>query len=135
MEKKGDRDEKMLSTKIAWLLGKGSLKEFETNRNPEVSDFRLDMVEKCKRAIEFHNGASWEERVSYCYPSEIDPNSEKNRLIDDRMQAQVFYNYICTSSKYFVHVRTVRTCKYFNLKKCMYVFVQLLYHLFSSEWP
>lgn len=95
VEKKGDRDEKMLSTKIAWLLGKGSLKDFETGRDPEITDFRLAMVEKCQKAVEFHNAAVWEhcawdKRVLYCYPPDTESSVEKNQLIADRMQTQVF---------------------------------------------
>ena len=39
VEKKGDREEKIMSTKIGWLIGK-CLKDFETSRDPEVNDFR-----------------------------------------------------------------------------------------------
>lgn len=90
MEKKGDRDEKMLSTKIAWLLGKGSLKDFETVRDPEVSDFRLSMVDKCRKAIDIRNGATWEEKVMYCYPADTESTPEVSQLVSERLSPQVY---------------------------------------------
>ena len=89
VEKKGDRDEKMLSTKIAWLLGKGSLKDFETVRDPEVSDFRLCMVDKCRKSIDAHNAATWEEKVMYCYSPDIETTAEVSQLVADKLSSQV----------------------------------------------
>ncbi len=71
----------MLSTKIAWLLGKGSLKDFETVRDPEVSDFRISMVDKCRKAIEIRNAAIWEEKVMYCYPPDVESAQEESQLV------------------------------------------------------
>lgn len=89
VEKKGDRDEKMLSTKIAWLLGKGSLKDFDNVRDSEVSDFRMSVVDKCRTAIEIRNKATWEEKVTYCYPSDIESTAELSQLVSDRLSVQV----------------------------------------------
>ena len=89
VEKKGDRNEKMLSTKIAWLLGKGSLKDFETVRDPEVSDFRMSMVEKCRRAIENRNVFNWEEKVMYCYSPDIETTAEVSQLVSEKLSPQV----------------------------------------------
>lgn len=79
----------MLSTKIAWLLGKGSLKDFETFRDPEVSDFRMSMVEKCRKAIEVHNAATWEEKVMYCYPPDTESTPEVSQLVAEKLSQQV----------------------------------------------
>lgn len=89
MEKKGDLEEKMLSTKIAWLLGKGSLKDFENVRDPEITDFRVSMIEKCQQAIELRNKFAWEERVFYCYPPDIESSNEISQLMSDRLSPQV----------------------------------------------
>ncbi len=95
MEKKGDRDEKVLSTKIALLLGKGNLKDFENGRDPEISDFRLAMVDKCKKAVEFHNpinddySSAWDKKVLYCYPPDTEASMDKNQLIMERLHTQV----------------------------------------------
>lgn len=97
VEKKGDRDEKMLSTKIAWLLGKGSLKDFETVRDPEVTDFRMSMVEKCRKAIETRNAATWEDKVVYSYPPDCDNDSEVSKLVIERLSPQVFFYFALSS--------------------------------------
>ena len=97
VEKKGDQDEKMLSTKIAWLLGKGSLKDYESVRETEITDFRISMMDKCRRAIEQRNGFSWEEKVMYCYPPDLEGTAETTQLVDDRLSETV-------SNDVFVHV-------------------------------
>lgn len=89
MEKKGDREEKLLSTKIAWLLGKGSLKEFENVRDPEITDFRVSMIEKCQQAIELRNQFGWEDMVWYCYPPDIESSTELSQLLTERLSPQV----------------------------------------------
>ncbi len=89
VEKKGNQDEKMLSTKIAWLLGKGSLKDFETVREAEVNDFRATMIEGCRSAIEQRSGFRWEQKVLYHYPPDIESSSEISQLVADRLSPQV----------------------------------------------
>ena len=79
----------MLSTKIAWLLGRGSLKDFETVREAEVNDFRATMIDKCRTAIEQRNAASWEEKVLYHYPPDIESSSEISQLVSTRLSPQV----------------------------------------------
>ena len=94
MEKKGDREEKLLSSKIAWLIGKGSLKEFENVRDPEITDFRVSMIEKCQRAIELRNQFSWEELVLYCYPPDIESTTDISQLMAERLSPQVQDPYV-----------------------------------------
>ncbi len=89
MEKKGNQDEKMLSTKIAWLLGKGSLKDFETVREAEVNDFRATIIGGCRTAIEKRNAFSWEAKVMYHYPPDIESSSEITQLVANRLSPQV----------------------------------------------
>ncbi len=79
----------MLSTKIAWLLGKGSLKDFETVREAEVNDFRATMIEGCRSAIEQRSGFRWEQKVLYHYPPDIESSSEISQLVADRLSPQV----------------------------------------------
>ena len=88
VEKKGDQEEKMLSTKIGWLIGK-CLREFETLRDPEVNDFRISMIEQCRNAVVTRNNYNWEEMVVYCYPPDIESNSEVSSLVQDRLSPQV----------------------------------------------
>ena len=89
MEKKGDREEKLLSTKIAWLLGKGSLKDFENVRDPEITDFRISMIDKCQKAIVKRNQFAWEDMVFYCYPPDVESSNEISQLMTERLSPQV----------------------------------------------
>ena len=89
VEKKGNQDEKMLSTKVALLLGKGSLKDFEAVREAEVNDFRATMIERCREAIEARNKFSWEQKVLYHYPPDIESSAEISQLVADRLSPQV----------------------------------------------
>ena len=89
MEKKGDREEKLLSTKIAWLLGKGSLKDFENVRDAEITDFRVSMIDKCQKAIEKRNQFGWDEMVFYCYPPDVESSNEISQLMTERLSPQV----------------------------------------------
>ena len=89
VEKKGNQDEKMLSTKVALLLGKGSLKDFEAVREAEVNDFRATMIERCREAIEARNKFSWEQKVLYHYPPDIESSAEISQLVASRLSPQV----------------------------------------------
>ena len=89
MAKIGDHEEKILSNKIAWLLGKGSLKDFENVRDAEITDFRVSMIEKCRQAIELRSQFSWEDMVFYCYPPDIESTTEISQLMSERLSPQV----------------------------------------------
>lgn len=79
----------MLSTKIAQLLGKGSLKDYESLRETEITDFRISMIDKCRKAIEERNSFKWEDRVMYCYPPDLESNAETTQLVNDRLSSAV----------------------------------------------
>jgi len=88
VEKKGDREEKILSNKIGWLIGK-CLRDFDMVDDPEVNDFRMSMIGKCQRAIQERNAYSWEEKVLYCYPPDIESTDEVTPLVQDRLSPKV----------------------------------------------
>ena len=123
VEKKGDREEKLLSSKIAWLIGKGSLKEFENVRDPEITDFRVSMIEKCQRAIEQKKQFPWEELVLYCYPPDIESTTDISQLMAERLSPQVQL-YIKDCIKLILYVATVYvtliTCTFDTFIFCYY---------------
>ena len=51
VEKKEDGEEKLFANRINILIDK-SMKEFESVRDPEVNDFRLAMIDRCRAAVE-----------------------------------------------------------------------------------
>ena len=88
VEKKGDSDEKVFASKIGWLTGK-CLRDFEAVDDPAVDDFRMSMLEKCKLAIEARNAGSFEEKVLYCYPPDIENTEEVTPLVQERLNPKV----------------------------------------------
>lgn len=110
----------MLSTKIAWLLGRGSLKDFETVREAEVNDFRTAMIDKCRTAIDQRNAASWEEKVLYHYPPDIESSAEISQLVATRLSPQVSKSHcqVCvqifspTFDPPLEHIHCVNPCLY-----------------------
>ena len=88
MEKKGDHEEKMLGTKITWLIGK-CLKDFDNSRDPEVTDFRVSMVDKCRVAIVERGSFSWEQKMLYCFPPDIESSTEISSLVQSRLSPTV----------------------------------------------
>lgn len=91
VEKKGDREEKIMSTKIGWLIGK-CLKDFETSRDPEVNDFRISMVDRCRKAIQERNRFTWAQKVNYCYPPDIENQAVVTQVVTERLSPQsTFY--------------------------------------------
>ena len=51
VEKKEDGEDKLFGNKLGIVIDK-SLKDFESARDPEVNDFRLSMIDKCRTAVE-----------------------------------------------------------------------------------
>ena len=70
VERKGNEAEKKLSTQISWLIGR-QVKEFENSRDPEVTDFRILMVEECRLAIERRACFKWLDKLLYCFPPRL----------------------------------------------------------------
>ena len=89
IERKGDRDEKLLVSEISCLIGKLNLNEFDQMQSPEVNDFRGTyrcMVEEISRE---RNQMNWEGRALYAYPPELENSDEipahvEKHLMDNR---------------------------------------------------
>ena len=71
VEKKGDKEEKLLNARISNLINK-RLGDFDSLRDQEVNDFRASMVDKCRGAIESRGKAAWKEQVKYLYSPDIE---------------------------------------------------------------
>ena len=88
IERKGDREEKLLNSEISCLIGK-NLDEFDQMESPEVNDFRRTyryMVEDISRE---RNQLNWEGRAMYAYPPEIETSNDipahvEQNLMDNR---------------------------------------------------
>ena len=51
VEKEENAEDKMFGNRLGIIIDK-SLKDFENMRDPEVNDFRLYMIDKCRNAVE-----------------------------------------------------------------------------------
>lgn len=71
VEKKGDKEEKLLNARISNLINK-RLGDFDSLRDKEVNDFRASMVNKCRGAIEDRRKAAWKEQAQYLYSPDIE---------------------------------------------------------------
>lgn len=71
VEKKGDKEEKLLNARISNLINK-RLGDFDSLRDPEVNDFRASMVDKCREAIESRKLAAWKKQAKYLYSPDIE---------------------------------------------------------------
>ena len=110
VEKKGDSDEKLLASKIGWLTGK-SRSDFEAIDEPAVDDFRVSMLEKCRLAIEARNAASFEEKVLYCYPPDIENTEEVTPLVQERLNPKVGSSCISWPSSGSRHLQCEKNCR------------------------
>ncbi len=54
-----------------------------------MNDFRATIIGCCRTAIEQRNSFSWEQKVLYHYPPDIESNSEMSQLVADRLSPQV----------------------------------------------
>ena len=71
VEKKGDKEEKLLNARISNLINK-RLGDFDSLRDQEVNDFRASMVDKCRGAIEDRGKAAWKEQTQYLYSPDVE---------------------------------------------------------------
>lgn len=71
VEKKGDKEEKLLNARISNLINK-RLGDFDSLRDQEVNDFRAVMVDKCRGAIEDRGKAAWKEQAQYLYSPDVE---------------------------------------------------------------
>jgi phosphatidylinositol-4,5-bisphosphate 3-kinase len=94
VEKKEDGEEKLFGNRLGIVIDK-SLKEFESVRDPEVNDFRLSMIDRCQAAVEIRNQATWEQKVMYLYPPDVESTGDISSLVQDKLNPQ---------NQFFVHV-------------------------------
>ena len=90
VERKGNESEKKLSTQISWLIGR-QVKEFENSRDPEVTDFRIAMVERCRQAIEARSHFKWQDHLMYCYPPVLESGPRLTTLIREKLNENSCY--------------------------------------------
>ncbi|ELU18517.1 hypothetical protein CAPTEDRAFT_18019 [Capitella teleta] len=84
IEKKGNRAEKVINAQISILLGKG-LREFDSLKSSEVSDFRRNMRVMTDRVAKERDSQPWLQRMKCLYPPDLASSSEMPAQIMDRI--------------------------------------------------
>ena len=88
VERKGNEAEKKQSTQISWQIGR-QLKEFELCKDPEVTDFRLAMVDQCEKAIQDRANFTWIDKLVYSFPPSVESSMDISSLVEEKLTAQV----------------------------------------------
>lgn len=70
-EPKGNKEEKMLNSEIGLAIGM-PVHEFDEVKDSEIIEFRRNILNVCKEAVDIRNSRGEEGQASYVYPSEID---------------------------------------------------------------
>ena len=89
IERKGDREEKLLDSEISCLIGK-NLNEFDQMQNPEVNEFRKSYRYIAEQISRERNQLSWEERAMYAYPPELENSDEIPAHIEKNLNNRRF---------------------------------------------
>lgn len=88
IERKGDREEKLLTSKIGVLIGK-NLEEYKQMQNAEIDEFRRRYGEFVEGIARERRQLEWEERAMYAYPPQVDlgesaPEFVERNLMENR---------------------------------------------------
>uniref|UniRef100_A0A8C2ATU3 phosphatidylinositol-4,5-bisphosphate 3-kinase n=1 Tax=Cyprinus carpio TaxID=7962 RepID=A0A8C2ATU3_CYPCA len=91
--REGDRVEKLITTQISLLIGKGH-HEFESQKNHEVNEFRTKMRTFCEERAQVRQMLPWDKWMEYNFPCDLEPCSV---VAQSRK--------LCSGKKIFVNVK------------------------------
>lgn len=75
VEPKGNKEEKMLNSEIGLAIGM-PVHEFDEMKDQEVIEFRRDILNVCKEAVEMRDSGNEDSLAAYVYPPEIESSKE-----------------------------------------------------------
>ncbi|KYO26296.1 hypothetical protein Y1Q_0018542 [Alligator mississippiensis] len=84
VEPAGDRDEKMLNREIGLAVGT-PVRELEASRDPEVRDFRRNVLNVCREAAERRGADAPRSRALYAWPPRVHASPELPRPLYDKL--------------------------------------------------
>ncbi|XP_044301387.1 phosphatidylinositol 4,5-bisphosphate 3-kinase catalytic subunit delta isoform [Varanus komodoensis] len=70
--REGDRAKKLVNSQISLLIGKG-LHEFDSLKDPEVNDFRAQMLQFCEERVARRQQLNWRAWMEYSFPVQLEP--------------------------------------------------------------
>ncbi|XP_035996739.1 phosphatidylinositol 4,5-bisphosphate 3-kinase catalytic subunit alpha isoform isoform X1 [Fundulus heteroclitus] len=84
IEPVGNREEKILNREIGFAIGM-PVCEFDLVKDPEVQDFRRNILNVCKDSVELRNASGPHSRALYVYPPNIESTEELPRHIYSKL--------------------------------------------------
>uniref|UniRef100_A0A672RQ50 phosphatidylinositol-4,5-bisphosphate 3-kinase n=1 Tax=Sinocyclocheilus grahami TaxID=75366 RepID=A0A672RQ50_SINGR len=75
IEPVGNREEKILNREIGFAIGM-PVCEFDLVKDPEVQDFRRNILNVCKDSVELRDATGSHSRALYVYPPNVESSSE-----------------------------------------------------------
>uniref|UniRef100_A0A8C2H616 Zgc:158659 n=1 Tax=Cyprinus carpio TaxID=7962 RepID=A0A8C2H616_CYPCA len=113
IEPLGNREEKILNREIGFAIGM-PICEFELVKDPEVQDFRRNILSVCREAVEEREGGGAHTQALYVYPPNVESSADLPQHIYSKLDKgasalelhhQDLVNYIfCTQSQHDVSV-------------------------------
>uniref|UniRef100_A0A7N6B664 Phosphatidylinositol-4,5-bisphosphate 3-kinase n=1 Tax=Anabas testudineus TaxID=64144 RepID=A0A7N6B664_ANATE len=94
IEPVGNREEKILNREIGFAIGM-PVCEFDLVKDPEVQDFRRNILNVCKDSVELRDASGPHSRALYVYPPNVESTQELpkhiyNKLDKGRLQIYTF---------------------------------------------
>uniref|UniRef100_A0A3Q4GAG1 phosphatidylinositol-4,5-bisphosphate 3-kinase n=1 Tax=Neolamprologus brichardi TaxID=32507 RepID=A0A3Q4GAG1_NEOBR len=80
IEPVGNREEKILNREIGFAIGM-PICEFDLVKDPEVQDFRRNILNVCKEAVDLRDSNGPHSRALYVYPPNVESSAELPRHI------------------------------------------------------
>ncbi|KAM7379026.1 hypothetical protein PAMP_004604 [Pampus punctatissimus] len=84
IEPVGNREEKILNREIGFAIGM-PICEFELVKDPEVQDFRRNILNVCKEAVDLRDSNGPHSRALYVYPPNVESSAELPRHIYNKL--------------------------------------------------
>ncbi|RWS15774.1 Phosphatidylinositol-4:5-bisphosphate 3-kinase catalytic subunit alpha-like isoform [Dinothrombium tinctorium] len=82
VEPKGNKEEKILNSDISLAIGR-PINEIENKKEPEIVEFRRNVLSLCKSVVEERESLSNEQKLYYAFPPELEPDYESEREVRD----------------------------------------------------
>uniref|UniRef100_A0A3P8PFU7 Phosphatidylinositol 4,5-bisphosphate 3-kinase catalytic subunit alpha isoform n=1 Tax=Astatotilapia calliptera TaxID=8154 RepID=A0A3P8PFU7_ASTCA len=88
IEPVGNREEKILNREIGFAIGM-PICEFDLVKDPEVQDFRRNILNVCKEAVDLRDSNGPHSRALYVYPPNVESSAELPRHIYSKLDKAV----------------------------------------------
>lgn len=89
--REGDRVEKLITTQISSLIGKGH-HEFDSQKNHEVNEFRTKMRAFCEDRAQVRQMLPWYQWMEYNFPCDLEPCGTVTHSGKSRSAKKIFVN-------------------------------------------